>query len=112
MTLKSTRIYGVMGTKFSGKMARPRQMIGRDIPPPPPESQGCILAMNSKVPLSIDTDNTKVDKRKGVNGNFFTCKILNSENWKSAKIGHGHFQRLETSSCQALVHAYVHRMEP
>ena len=30
MTLKSTRIYGIMGTKFSGKMARPRQMLGRD----------------------------------------------------------------------------------
>ena len=35
MTLKSTRIYRIMGTKFSGKMARPRQMIGRDTPPPP-----------------------------------------------------------------------------
>ena len=34
MTLKSTRIYGIMGTNFSGKMARPRQMIGRDTPPP------------------------------------------------------------------------------
>ena len=35
MTIKSTRSYGIMGTKFSGKMARPRQMIGRDTPPPP-----------------------------------------------------------------------------
>ena len=26
MTLKSTRIYGIMGTNFSGKMARPRQI--------------------------------------------------------------------------------------
>ena len=32
MTLKSTRIYGIMGTDFSGKMARPRQKIGRDTP--------------------------------------------------------------------------------
>ena len=32
MTLKSTRTYGIMGTNFSGKMARPRQMIGRDTP--------------------------------------------------------------------------------
>ena len=32
MTLKSTRIYGIMGTNVSGKMARPRQMIGRDTP--------------------------------------------------------------------------------
>ena len=35
MTLKSTRIYGIMGTNFSGKMARTRQMIGRDTPAPP-----------------------------------------------------------------------------
>ena len=35
MTLKSTIIYGIMSTNFSGKMARPRQMIGRDTPPPP-----------------------------------------------------------------------------
>ena len=34
MTLKSTRIYGIMGTNFSGKTARPRQMIGRDTPLP------------------------------------------------------------------------------
>ena len=33
MTLKSTRIYGIMGTNFSGKMARPCQKIGRDTPP-------------------------------------------------------------------------------
>ena len=29
MTLESTRIYGIIGTNFSGKMARPRQMIGQ-----------------------------------------------------------------------------------
>ena len=29
---KFTRIYGIMGTSFSGKMARPRPMIGRDTP--------------------------------------------------------------------------------
>ena len=28
MALKSIRIYGFMGINFSGKMARPRQMIG------------------------------------------------------------------------------------
>ena len=28
MALKSTRIYGIMGTNFSGKMARPRHIIG------------------------------------------------------------------------------------
>ena len=33
MTLKSTRTYGITGTNFSGKMARPRQKIGRDTPP-------------------------------------------------------------------------------
>ena len=32
MTLKFTRMYGIMGTYFSGKMARLRQMIGRDTP--------------------------------------------------------------------------------
>ena len=34
MILKFTRIYGIKGTNFSGKMARPRQMICRDTPPP------------------------------------------------------------------------------
>ena len=34
MTLKSTRIYGIIGTNFSGTMARPCQIIGRDTPPP------------------------------------------------------------------------------
>ena len=33
MTLKSTRIYGIMDTNFSGKIARPRKKIGRDTPP-------------------------------------------------------------------------------
>ena len=28
MGLKSTRIYGIMGNNFSGKMARPRHIIG------------------------------------------------------------------------------------
>ena len=28
MALKSTRIYGIMGTNFSGKMAPPRHIIG------------------------------------------------------------------------------------
>ena len=28
MALKSTRIYGIMGTNFSGKMARPHHIIG------------------------------------------------------------------------------------
>ena len=28
MVLKSTRIYGIMGTNFSGEMARPRHIIG------------------------------------------------------------------------------------
>ena len=28
LALKSTRIYGIMGTNFSGKMARPRHIIG------------------------------------------------------------------------------------
>ena len=34
MSLKSTRIYGIMRTNFSGKLARPRQMIGSDTPRP------------------------------------------------------------------------------
>ena len=38
MTLKFTRIYGIMGTNFSRKMARLRQQIYRDTPPPPPET--------------------------------------------------------------------------
>ena len=29
------RIYRIIGTNLSGKMARPRQMTGRDTPPPP-----------------------------------------------------------------------------
>ena len=28
MALKSTRIYGIVGTDFAGKMASPRHMIG------------------------------------------------------------------------------------
>ena len=34
MTLKSTRIYRIMGTNFSGKMAHPSQEISLDTPPP------------------------------------------------------------------------------
>ena len=33
MALKSTRIYGIMGTNFLGKMARPRHIIGWVTPP-------------------------------------------------------------------------------
>ena len=34
ITLKSTRIYGIMGANFSGKIARPCQKIGeKSIPP-------------------------------------------------------------------------------
>ena len=32
IALKFTRIYGIMGANFSGKIARPCQIIGRDTP--------------------------------------------------------------------------------
>ena len=48
MALKSTRIHGIMGTDFLSKMARPRHVIGRVTPPPPPREY---LMGNEQVPL-------------------------------------------------------------
>ena len=35
MDLKLFKIYSIRGTDLLGKMERPRQVMGRDIPPPP-----------------------------------------------------------------------------
>ena len=54
MTLKSTRIYGIMGTNFLGKMERPSQKIGRDTPPPPVS-----LCHQEELSLSLPCPNRK-----------------------------------------------------
>ena len=43
MALKSTRIHGIMGTEFLGKMARPGHIIGRVTPPPPKNESLCLV---------------------------------------------------------------------
>ena len=54
MPLKSTRIYGIMGTNFSGKMAGPRQMMGCNIPPPPErKTQGNLASLHQEQYLQL-----------------------------------------------------------